>query len=300
MDAKTIMCAIVTGSNKGLGLEICRQLAVTSITVVMTARDEKRGLEALEKLKESVGDDVIDDIIFHRLDVADSSTIPPLVDFIKAKFGKLDILINNAGISGSNVDWEYMKDVVGKQGWTEDKSNVMATSHTYEMTEECLQVNYYGTKNMIKAFVPLLQQSHSPRVLNVTSSMGRLHYLPNEWARGVLKDVDKLTEERIDEVVKEFLKDYKDETMEAKGWPKILASYILSKAALNAYSRLVAKEFSDILVNCACPCFVKTNLNANSGAISVEEGAESLVRVALLSDGISGAFFYKAIVSSFE
>ncbi|XP_047314943.1 (+)-neomenthol dehydrogenase-like isoform X2 [Impatiens glandulifera] len=276
MDAKT-RYAIVTGGNKGLGFEVCKQLAATGITVVLTARNEKRGLEALVKLKESASDDVTN-IIFHRLDVADPSTIAPLVDFVEAKFGKLDIL----------------------PGWTYGKPGELIDSQ-YEIAEECLQVNYFGTKKMIEAFVPLLQLSDSPRILNVSSGAGSLQYLPNEWAKGVLNDVDNLTEERIDEVVKEFLKDCKDGTnLETKGWPKILTSYIVSKAALNAYTRVVAKKFPVILVNCACPGYVKTDMTDNTGILSVKEGAENLVRVALLpDDGPSGAFFQQANISSF-
>ncbi|XP_047314942.1 (+)-neomenthol dehydrogenase-like isoform X1 [Impatiens glandulifera] len=298
MDAKT-RYAIVTGGNKGLGFEVCKQLAATGITVVLTARNEKRGLEALVKLKESASDDVTN-IIFHRLDVADPSTIAPLVDFVEAKFGKLDILINNAALLGSNVDWKYLEGIVGKPGWTYGKPGELIDSQ-YEIAEECLQVNYFGTKKMIEAFVPLLQLSDSPRILNVSSGAGSLQYLPNEWAKGVLNDVDNLTEERIDEVVKEFLKDCKDGTnLETKGWPKILTSYIVSKAALNAYTRVVAKKFPVILVNCACPGYVKTDMTDNTGILSVKEGAENLVRVALLpDDGPSGAFFQQANISSF-
>ena len=117
----------------------------------------------------------------------------------------------------------------------------------------------------------------------------------------MLKDVNNLTEEKIDDVVKEFLKDYKDEKLEANGWPIIFPSYIISKAALNAYTRVVAKKFPTILVNCVCPGYVKTNINDNTGILTAEEGAESLVRLALLpNDGLSGTFYCGAKVSSFE
>ncbi|XP_020084216.1 short-chain dehydrogenase/reductase 2b-like [Ananas comosus] len=80
--------AVVTGGNKGIGLEICRQLASTGVRVILTARDEKRGLEAAEKLKQSG----LSDVIFHRLDVTDSSGIASFAEFVKISFGKLDIL----------------------------------------------------------------------------------------------------------------------------------------------------------------------------------------------------------------
>ncbi|XP_047329047.1 (+)-neomenthol dehydrogenase-like [Impatiens glandulifera] len=289
MDSKIRSCAIVTGANKGIGFEICKQLGASGITVVLTARDEKRGLEALEKLKESANDKVID-VIFHRLDVADPSTITPLVDFVKAKFGKLDILINNAAIAGARVNWDYLKHFILKPGWMTQAKPTDETSVTYEMAEECLQVNYYGTKRMVEAFVPLLQLSDSPRI-----------NIPNKWAKQVLNDADNLTEERIDEVINEFLKDFKEENLESKGWPKIIKAYIVSKAVMGAYTRVLAKRFPHILVNCACPGYVKTDITSHTGLLTAEEGAESLVRLALLpNDGPSGMFFQRTEVSSYD
>ncbi|KAJ4967944.1 hypothetical protein NE237_014645 [Protea cynaroides] len=80
---------IVTGANKGIGLEICRQLATISVKVVLTARDEKKGAEAVEKLKGSG----LSAVVFHQLDVMDPASIASLVDFIRTQFGKLDILV---------------------------------------------------------------------------------------------------------------------------------------------------------------------------------------------------------------
>ncbi|KAL7258890.1 hypothetical protein ACSBR1_004907 [Camellia fascicularis] len=87
---KTRSYAIVTGSNKGIGFEICRQLASKGIIVVLTPRDEKKGFEALEKLK---SDGLSDHMVFCQLDVVDPSSVASLVDFIKSKFGRLDILV---------------------------------------------------------------------------------------------------------------------------------------------------------------------------------------------------------------
>ena len=82
---------MVTGGNRGIGLEICRQLTSQGVLVILTARDEKRGIEAVENLKKSGINP--DDLVFHQLDVTDSNSIASLADFIKARFGKLDILV---------------------------------------------------------------------------------------------------------------------------------------------------------------------------------------------------------------
>ncbi|KAI6702475.1 hypothetical protein NL676_011611 [Syzygium grande] len=94
---QTPFLRVVTGSNKGIGFAICKLLASKGI-VVLTARDEKRGLEAVDKLKlESCLSDLV---FFHQLDVSNPTSVSSLADFIKRQFGKLDILVNNAGVLG--------------------------------------------------------------------------------------------------------------------------------------------------------------------------------------------------------
>ncbi|GMH00532.1 hypothetical protein Nepgr_002371 [Nepenthes gracilis] len=290
----TTRYAVVTGANKGIGLGICRQLASHGVIVVLTARDQKKGLEALENFK-NYG--FSDHISFHQLDVTDSESIASLVDFIKSKFGKLDILVNNAAISGVQIDGDAYK-AVGYARSDVNYDEIIAQS--YEMTEECIDTNYYGVKRMTEAFLPLLNCSDSARIVNVSSSMGKLKSIQNEWARGILNDAERLTEERVDEVIKEFLKDFKEGSFAAKGWPAFLSAYTVSKAALNAYTRVMAVEHPAIRINSVCPGFVKTDLNRNAGILSVEEGAESPVRLALMPDGgPSGLFFVRKEVSSF-
>jgi (+)-neomenthol dehydrogenase len=81
---------VVTGGNKGIGLEVCRQLAGNGVTVVLTARDETRGAAAAEKL----GELGLSGVIFHQLDITDASSIARLADFLKIRFGRLDILVS--------------------------------------------------------------------------------------------------------------------------------------------------------------------------------------------------------------
>ncbi|XP_027156826.1 (+)-neomenthol dehydrogenase-like isoform X1 [Coffea eugenioides] len=284
--------AVVTGANKGIGFEICRQLASQGITVVLTARDEKRGLDAFHKLKATDG--LSGDLLFQQLDVADPSSVAAIAEFVKTQLGRLDILVNNAGVGGSIVDSEALK--ASTVGPDFDWKKII--TETYELSAECLQINYYGAKRMIEAFLPLLQLSPSPRIVNVSSSMGRLMNVPNEWAKGIFRDVDNLTEERVDEVLNEYLKDFKEGLLEANDWP---IAYTLAKASMNAYTRIVAGKFPRFKVNCVCPGYVKTDITFNCGILTVEEGAESPVMLALLpDDGPSGVFFFRKGLSSFE
>ncbi|GAB2290974.1 (+)-neomenthol dehydrogenase [Dionaea muscipula] len=95
--------AVVTGANKGIGLEICRQLASHGVTVILTARDPTRGFEALQSLTTS-NSGLSDLLLFHQLDVTDPESVASLADFVKSQFGRLDILVNNAAINGVDVD----------------------------------------------------------------------------------------------------------------------------------------------------------------------------------------------------
>ncbi|KAG4937154.1 hypothetical protein JHK85_052073 [Glycine max] len=286
--------AVVTGANKGIGFGICKQLVSNGITVVLTARDEKRGLEAVEKLKEF---GVSDQVVFHQLDVTDPKSIESLANFIKTQFGKLDILVNNAGIHGAYVD----RDALAAAG--EKVANVdwrKISTENFEAAEAGIRTNYYGVKLMCEALIPLLELSGTPRIVNVSSSMGKLEKIPNAWARGALSDAESLTEEKVDEVLNQFLKDFKEGSLETKGWPHAFSAYIVSKAALTAYTRILAKKYPSFCINAVCPGFVKTDLNYNTGYLSVDEGAESVVRLALLPNGgPSGLFFSRSEVAPF-
>ncbi|RXI08025.1 hypothetical protein DVH24_014591, partial [Malus domestica] len=148
----------------------------------------------------------------------------------------------------------------------------------YELGEKCLETNYHGTKRVIEALLPLLQLSDSPRLVIVSSYVGQLMFFSDGRANGVLSDSESLTEERIDGVLSEFLEDFKQGLVEAKSWPPILPAYSVSKAALNAYTRILAKRWPNFCINCVCPGFVKTDITCNSGILTIDEGAESVVR----------------------
>ncbi|KAG5037023.1 hypothetical protein GLYMA_07G073900v4 [Glycine max] len=282
--------AVVTGANKGIGFAICKQLASNGITVVLTARDEKRGLQAVEKLQE-LG--LSGHVGFHQLDVTDPAGIRSLADFIRNKFGKLDILVNNAGIPGAQWDGEALAaagimENAGRIDWSK------IVTDTYELAEAGVKTNYYGAKELTKALIPLLQFSDSPKIVNVSSSMGRLEHIPNGWPKEVLSDVENLTEEKIDDILNEFLKDFKEGSLETKGWPLAMPAYSVSKAALNAFTRILAKNYPSFYINALCPGYVKTDINSNTGFLTPDEGAEAAVRLALLPDGSpSGQFFFR-------
>ncbi|GKU88213.1 hypothetical protein SLEP1_g2503 [Rubroshorea leprosula] len=129
-----------------------------------------------------------------------------------------------------------------------------------------------------------------------------IQHIPSEWAKGVLSNDESLTEERIEEVLNEFLEDFRKNVLKAKGWPTYLGApaYSVSKAAMNAYTRILAKRYPSFCVNCVAPGFVKTDISCNMGNLTPAEGAESAVQLALLPiGGPSGLLFNRKEVSCF-
>lgn len=141
--------AVITGANKGIGFETARQLSVAGIKIILTARDEKRGQHATDVLAKEGRD-----VVFHQLDVTDQDSVGRLREHVEGKYGKLDILINNAGTHMDN----------GATGLDADLNNVIKT----------FEVNTIGPLRMCKAFVPLMVKNNFGRVVNVSSGMGQL------------------------------------------------------------------------------------------------------------------------------
>ncbi|KAI3812632.1 hypothetical protein L1987_17343 [Smallanthus sonchifolius] len=126
----------------------------------------------------------------------------------------------------------------------------------YALGEECLNINYYGTKRVTEALVPLLQFSKSARIVNVSSAYGDLHWFHNDKLKQELHDIENLTEERIDEIIQWFLKDFKAAKLQENGWPLTASAYKVSKAAVNTYTRRMARKFQNMLVNVVHPGYV--------------------------------------------
>ncbi|XP_015873269.3 (+)-neomenthol dehydrogenase [Ziziphus jujuba] len=294
--------AVVTGANKGIGFETVRQLGFEGITVVLTARDEKRGIEA-KSLLHQMG--LSDRVVFHQLDVLDPLSIQSLADFVKDRFGRLDILVNNAGASGLVVDEERLRALnIDPTDWLAGKVvNLIegVIKHNYEKAQECLNTNYYGVKRVTEALLPLLQLSPAgARIVNVSSLRSELKRIPSESIRNELGDIENLTEEKVDAILKRFLHDFKENALEANGWPLMLPAYSMSKVTLNAYTRILAKKYNNMYVNCVHPGFVNTDINWHTGTLTLEEGAAGPVKLALIPDGgPTGCYFDRTEVADF-
>lgn len=149
--------ALVTGANKGIGLEIVRQLAKAGFRVFLTARDRQRGEEASKTLQQ----DSLS-VEFLQLDVADETSIDKLAKELASKIDHLDVLVNNAGI--------YL-----------DASNASVLEVEPTLILQTLQTNTLGPLRLTQKLVPLLAQSNAGKVINVSSGGGQLTDM-SDWA----------------------------------------------------------------------------------------------------------------------
>jgi NAD(P)-dependent dehydrogenase (short-subunit alcohol dehydrogenase family) len=148
--------AVVTGGNKGIGLELSRQLAKAGVQVVLTARNATRGRKAQEQLhREGL------DMDFHPLDVNDEETMKTLAADLAQQYGKLDYLVNNAGIFS-------------------DPSDTILTLRP-ETAKTVLDTNTFGPMLMVQHMLPLLKKAGRARVLNISSGLGQLNDMAGDY-----------------------------------------------------------------------------------------------------------------------
>jgi len=140
--------ALVTGANRGIGLEVCRQLAEQDYVVLLGSRDLAKGEQAVTSLPEDLA------ITAKQLDVADEASTMRLAAEVTTEFGRLDVLVNNAAIHYDT--WQR------------------ASSADLNVVREAFETNALGPWQMTQAFLPLLKRSRQGRIVNVSSEAGSL------------------------------------------------------------------------------------------------------------------------------
>ncbi|GLJ26780.1 hypothetical protein SUGI_0522150 [Cryptomeria japonica] len=216
--------------------------------------------------------------------------------------------VNNAAINGTKIDMEYLKarQISLLEAMTND-SIIDPFIVDYETAKECIETNYFGVKRAIEALLPLLPSQS--RILNVSSTFGALEKLKDASLREKLSRIETLTEEFIDNLVDRFLEDVKNGIYPKINsvWPEKYAIYRVSKIALNAYSRILAKRLTPtnekniIYVNCVHPGYIKTDLILNAMGESPTVGATNILRVALLPppELLTGQFYMEGELGDF-
>jgi NAD(P)-dependent dehydrogenase (short-subunit alcohol dehydrogenase family) len=151
--SEDVKIALVTGANKGIGFEVAARLEALGMTVLLGARDEGRRKEAVARLTAAHG---------VALDVTDPATIDAAAAYIDDRFGRLDVLVNNAGISGATRP---------------------PSACTAEEVREVFETNVFGVLRVTNAMLPLLRRSPAGRIVNLSSSVGSLAKMtdPNHY-----------------------------------------------------------------------------------------------------------------------
>jgi NAD(P)-dependent dehydrogenase (short-subunit alcohol dehydrogenase family) len=226
--------AVVTGANRGMGFEACRQLGKLGFRVVLTSRDAKKGEEAASELR----DEGLD-VVAHPHDVNDPQSAEDLARFVESEYGEAHVLVNNAGAFFDSEE--------------DDRASILDTSKA--VLTRSFETNTIGAVLTAQALVPLMKKNGYGRIVNVSSGMGGITEMNG-------------------------------------GYP----GYRLSKAALNASTRVLSEELKDdnIKVNALCPGWVRTDMGGENAHLSPEEGVDTTVYLSTLpDDGPTGLFFRK-------
>ncbi len=228
---------LITGANKGIGFETVKQLAQLGYFVYLGSRDKAKGLDAINKLKDAG----ISTVELIEIDVTDINSIKQAKQELETKIEVLDVLINNAGISGERPQ--------------------NASGIELENVRKFFETNFFGVIQTTQQFMSLLKKSDEPRIVNISSDLGSLTSHSNpDW---------------------EFY-DFK------------LTAYCSSKAALNAFTVMLAYEFKDtnFKVNSINPGYTETDFNQHRGTKPVAQSASLIVKYATLeNNGPTGKFY---------
>lgn len=236
--------ALITGANQGVGFQVAKELVANGVMVLLGSRDAAKGAAAAQTIGEGA--------IPIQIDVTDSASIDAARERIDSEFGRLDLLVNNAGISRTaRPDGDFLEGYAA--------ANKASTASLDEI-RAVWETNVFGTLAVYQAMLPLLRKSSDARIVNVSSGVGSL-----------AANADP---------------DYPYHSMYGPVYP---ASKTAENAITLAI--MVELEDTDIKVNLVSPAFTATNLNAFAGTESVEDGSREMVRVCLLGpDGPSGTF----------
>jgi len=234
--------ALVTGANQGIGLEIAKALAANGYTVLVGARDPERG--------EAAARTIAGDARALPLDVTSPPSIAAAAERVRADFGRLDLLVNNAGISHVGAPGRSLAEII-----TAGRPSVASLDEVRAVYE----TNVFGVVAVTQAMLPLLRQAPAARIVNVSSNVGSL---------GLNADPA-----------------FPYRQVFSVGYA---ASKTALNAVTLAFA--IELEPEGIKVNAVSPGFTATALNNFEGTETVAEGAREPIRVALETDGPTGTF----------
>lgn len=235
--------AFITGANQGVGKQVAKKLAEHGVTVLVGSRDLGRGDAAAAEIGN--GPRAV------QIDVTDHASIAAAAAYVETEFGRLDLLVSNAGISNTAGG-----DITPQERAARSKASTASLDEVRAVWE----VNVFGVLAVYQAMLPLLRKGVNPRIVNVSSGVGSLTINPDP-----------------------------NSPYHPMFGPVYPASKAAENAMTLAM--MVELESTDITINLVSPGYTSTALNTFHGTESVEAGSREVVRVALLGpDGPSGTF----------
>ncbi|MDC0716314.1 SDR family NAD(P)-dependent oxidoreductase [Nannocystis bainbridge] len=232
--------ALVTGANRGLGLEVCRQLRDRGYRVILTARDPERGREAARDLG----------VEFLPLDVGDSASVARLVAELRRLDPEgLDVVVANAGVALDGFD-----------------AQVAATT---------VDTNYFGVLRVVEGVLPLLRQD--ARLVLVSSGVGQRDLLSADLRARL--DLDTLTRDELSAFMQQFVDDVQAGRHREAGWPGTAygTSKIGVTALAHLLARDLAGDPRHLDIVAVCPGWVRTAMGGPNAERTVEVGAASIL-----------------------
>jgi NAD(P)-dependent dehydrogenase (short-subunit alcohol dehydrogenase family) len=255
--------ALITGGNRGIGLEVCRQLDTLGWQVILCSRDIQKGQKAAKGLSEN--------FVVKQLDIRSEKSIKQLYQDINKQCKKLDVLINNAALGESAYEnsiklktkqtiKQYFKPIYNfaKKAKPRIKNmnlfidEMSVSKISLEKVKYIMETNLFGTWQMMQVFIPLLEKSDDGQIINISSGMGTYNELSG-----------------------------------------LYPGYSISKASLNALTVMFSNVLKNkhIRVNAVCPGWVKTDMGGQDAPRTIEEGAETIVWLAKNEKETTGKLF---------
>ena len=235
--------ALVTGANQGVGFQVAKALVADGATVLVGSRDLARGEAAVAEIGTGA--------VVLQIDVTDQQSITAAADRVRGDFGRLDLLVNNAGISNTQK---------GDLSLVDYAATTRPSNASLEEMRAVWDTNVFGVLAVYQAMLPLLREATAARIVNVSSGVGSLAMMgdpanPHHSSFGPIYPASKTALNAI------------------------------------SVAMMVELEGSPIKVNLVSPAFTNTNLHGHEGGESPEDGSREVVRVALLDPDAPGGTF---------
>jgi (+)-neomenthol dehydrogenase len=251
----------------------------SNLRIILTSRNEELGKNSYNKLS-SKYPDFKNYFFYHQLDITKKDSIDNLISWIKKEFGKIDYLVNNAGL--------------GTHGVTTDLN----------LHKAVININAFGTINFTEEMLKNGMINKSGKIILLGSMMGNLGFLKSQELKNKFKNAK--TYQELLNLAESFINSYENNSVEKDGWCK--NSYSVSKMVVNSYARVLSYrdeiEKNDISVFAAHPGWVKTDMTGPEAPLTIKEGAVNEVFLIELPDGINrnyqGKYFDSCKVGSFE